>query len=110
MNAKASLARSSQSGRSKISAALARAAIISPFQSAKTLSSRPGGTRSSRHGTARAAGRELGLERVAEQGRAVQPVEDGVALPIAVGRHVVMLLEERGARAEKGVDLGFAQT
>ena len=71
--------------------ALASAAIIRPFQSASTLSSRPGRTRLVARGEQFGAQRrEPRLDRPRRARQRLEPVEDGVAFEISRRRHVVM--------------------
>ena len=85
MKSKARAAMSSQAGSPSMTPALASAAIISPFQSASTLSSRPGRTRVSR--ARRAACARSAASRASSsslRGCALEPVEDVVAFEIAL--------------------------
>ena len=96
----------------KTAPALARAAIIMPFQSAMILSSRAGadalGARIEQKGTLLGEQRFVGVgERIA--GDAAQPVQDVLSEEFAVVRDVVNVLEALGEGAlQRCVDLGFA--
>ena len=86
-------AMSIQAGSSNATPALTSAAIISPFQSASTLSSRPGRTRACRE-LVQQVGAQRGEPRLVLgmlRGTVLEAVEDIVAFEIASGGHVVML-------------------
>ena len=107
MNSKATPASANHCGSPNTAPARASAAIISPFQSASTLSSRAGlgrCSRSAKERRPRIGERDFLLVR-AGGGEAAQ---DGAALPVAAGRDVVGRLEQGGRFAERRVDLLFA--
>ena len=92
---------------------MASAAIISPFQSASTLSSKPGRMREARRASsfARIAASRASVVVVAQARKSIDPIEDVVAFEIAFRRHVVDLGEELGViGAQHLLDLGQLHT
>ena len=85
---------SSHDGSASIRLALASAAIISPFQSASTLSSRPGRTRAFARGEKFCAQRGKPRFVLVAARQRLEPIENVVAFEIACRRHVVVAGEK----------------